>query len=70
MLVSAASPKMRFKGEERTGYQRMDQLAVDECKAEHLKAPPLQQLVEGFYCDKCGVGFVSNDLLQDDCGSP
>ncbi len=35
MLISAASPKKRFAGEERTGYRRMDQLAVDECRLDH-----------------------------------
>ncbi|WP_245220865.1 DUF4365 domain-containing protein [Pseudomonas batumici] len=64
MLIGAASPKRRFNGEERTGYQRVDQLAVDECKPELLKEPPLQQLVDGFYCDQCGAGFVTSSIAQ------
>jgi len=64
MLIGAASPKQRFNGEEKTGHQRVDQLAVDECKPERLKEPPLQQLVDGFYCDHCGAGFVSSDIFQ------
>jgi hypothetical protein len=62
LLIGAASPKKRFNGEEKAGYQRLDQLAVDECKAELLKEPPLQQLVDGFYCDQCGHGFVASAL--------
>jgi len=64
MLIGAASPKKRFDGEEKSGYQRVDQLAVDECRPELLKEPPLQQLVDGFYCGQCGAGFVSSSILQ------
>ncbi|WP_236207810.1 hypothetical protein [Pseudomonas tohonis] len=64
ILIGVASPKKRFDGEEKAGYQRLDQLAVDECKPELLNATPLEQLVDGFYCDHCGVGFVTSDLLQ------
>ena len=42
MLIGAESPRERFNGEEKAGYRRMDQLAVDECKPELLKKPPLQ----------------------------
>lgn len=62
--IGAASPKKRFHGEEKPGYQRVDQLAVDECRPELLKEPPLQQLVDGFYCDQCGAGFVTSSIAQ------
>ncbi|MGY2199391.1 hypothetical protein [Pseudomonas gingeri] len=62
MLIGAASPRKRFNGEEKAGFRRVDQSAVDECKPELLKEPPLQQLVEGFYCDHCGIGFVASGL--------
>ncbi|WP_156684296.1 hypothetical protein [Pseudomonas sp. Leaf127] len=64
MLIGAASPKKRFNGEERAGYQRLDQLAVDECKPDLMNAPPLEQFVDGFYCDQCGVGFVASEIVQ------
>jgi hypothetical protein len=64
ILIGAASPKKRFNGEEKAGYRRLDQLAVDECNPVLLNAAPLNQLVGGFYCDHCGVGFVSSDLVQ------
>ncbi len=64
ILIGAASPKKRFDGEEKAGYQRLDQLAVDECKPALLNAAPLEQLVDGFYCDHCGVGFVTSELLR------
>jgi predicted RNA-binding Zn-ribbon protein involved in translation (DUF1610 family) len=64
ILIGAASPKKRFDGEEKAGYRRLDQLAVDECKPALLKAAPLEQLIDGFYCDNCGLGFVTSDLLQ------
>ncbi|WLG98916.1 hypothetical protein [Pseudomonas beijingensis] len=64
LLIGAASPKKRFNGEEKAGYRRTDQLAIDECKPEMLKPPPLQQLVSGFYCEHCGIGFVRDSLVQ------
>lgn len=48
---------------ERAGFRRVDQLAVDECDAEFLRDPPLQQIISGFYCQNCGVGFVSDRML-------
>lgn len=42
----------------------LDQLAVDECKPSLLKAAPLEQLVDGFYCDLCGVGFVTSEIYK------
>ena len=38
-------------------------LRVDDVKPGHLKEPPLQQFVEGFYCDRCGRGFISEEVL-------
>ena len=64
ILIGAASPKKRFDGEEKVGYQRLDQLAVDECMPALLNASPLEQLIDGFYCDHCAMGFVTSDLVQ------
>ncbi len=64
MLIGAASPKKRFNGEAKVGYRRVDQLTVDDCKPELLKEPPLQQPVDGFYCDHCGAGFVTIRIFQ------
>ena len=63
LLIGQASPKVLFPDEERAGYQRRDQLAVDECNPEELKAAPLKQFVEGYYCSQCGIGFVPDRLL-------
>ncbi len=48
------------------GYQRRDQLAIDEYHVA-LLSPPLDQFVSGLYCEACGVGYVPEvDLnLQD-----
>lgn len=64
LLIGAQSPKKRFNGEEKAGYVRADQLAVDECKPELLRQSPLQQVVAGFYCEHCDVGFVSDSLVR------
>ena len=64
LLIGAKSPKKRFNGEQKSGYVRVDQLAVDECKPELLRESPLQQLVAGFNCEHCDVGFVSDSLVR------
>lgn len=65
LLIGAASPRKLFRdGEERAGYQRKDQLAVDECKKEELQKPPLEQFINGYYCETCGIGFVPDGITS------
>lgn len=64
ILIGAISPKRRFNGEEKTGFRRVDQLAVDECDPAELKPAPLEQFVDGLYCDNCGIAFVSSGLVR------
>jgi hypothetical protein len=64
VLIGRASPRLLFPDEERAGYRRRDQLAIDECSTENLQKAPLQQFVPGFYCHVCGVGFVTNSILK------
>ena len=64
LLIGAASPRKLFHGEERAGYQRKDQLAVDECKVEELQDPPLEQFIKGYYCEICDIGFVPDDIAN------
>jgi hypothetical protein len=33
-------------------------------KPEHLSDRPLEQFVQGHFCEKCGRGFVSEDVLK------
>jgi hypothetical protein len=40
-------------------------LRVDEVRPDRRRAEPLQQFVDGFFCDKCGKGFVATDLAPD-----
>jgi hypothetical protein len=61
ILIGKSSPRRLFPDfEERAGYKRKDQLAVDECKQDALGVPPLEQFVDGCYCENCGIGFVSD----------
>ena len=62
LLIGKVSPKLLFS-EEMAGYRRRDQLAVDECKPDASKATPLNQFVDGYYCEKCGIGFVPDDFV-------
>jgi hypothetical protein len=62
ILIGKASPNALFD-DERAGYQRKDQLAMDECKPEALGNPPLEQFLDGYFCAYCGIGFVSDCVL-------
>ncbi|WP_248741332.1 MULTISPECIES: hypothetical protein [unclassified Pseudomonas] len=64
ILIGAASPSKLFPEEEKTGYRRLDQLAIDECEPQSLNAPPLEQFINGLYCDQCAIGFVANTLVK------
>jgi hypothetical protein len=39
-------------------------LRADDISPENLSGPPLEQFVDGFYCDRCRKGFVSEDKLK------
>lgn len=65
LLIGAASPRKIFGvDEERAGYRRKNQLAVDECKTELLQETPLQQFIKGYYCEACGTGFVPDNIAN------
>ena len=40
-------------------------LRVDDLKKEHLQPEPLEQFVEGYLCDKCERGFVSETAANE-----
>jgi hypothetical protein len=64
LLIGKASPAVLFPNEEKAGYQRRDQVSIDECNPAFLQPPPLEQFVSGYYCAACGVGFVLNNLVN------
>ncbi|MBE3024863.1 hypothetical protein GQ37_005190 [Janthinobacterium sp. BJB1] len=66
ILIGKASPRALFcdEGEERAGYRRADQLAIDECTAAALGKAPLEQFLDGYYCGGCDVGFVADSVRQ------
>jgi hypothetical protein len=39
-------------------------LRVDDLKEGAVQASPLEQFVQGHYCDKCGRGFVADEWLN------
>ena len=39
-------------------------LRVDDVKPESVRTSPLQQFVEGYWCDSCGRAFVSEKILN------
>jgi hypothetical protein len=65
ILIGKNSPAKIFPDyAEMAGYRRKDQIATDECHSEYLGAPPLEQFVDGLYCEKCGVGFVADTMVK------
>ncbi len=40
-------------------------LRVDDVQAQALRDSPLEQFIDGFYCDGCGKGFVSENILRE-----
>jgi len=40
-------------------------LRVDDVDERKLREGPLEQFIDGFYCDSCSRGFVSGDGLKE-----
>ena len=40
-------------------------LRVDDVQLEKLRDHPLEQFIDGFYCDRCNKGFVSEEGLKE-----
>ncbi|WP_158903602.1 hypothetical protein [Burkholderia sp. L27(2015)] len=55
---------LRTAPEERAGYKRPDQLAIDECCPQAIHPAPLAQFLRGLYCEKCEIGFIPDDLVK------
>lgn len=39
-------------------------LRVDDVKPSSIRPPPLEQFVDGYICDKCERGFISEAVLE------
>ena len=40
-------------------------LRADDLKSEHKRDGPLEQFVDGFYCESCDKGFISDESIKD-----
>jgi hypothetical protein len=40
-------------------------MRVDDIRPEHTKEAPLEQFVEGYYCNRCGKGFIAEGALNE-----
>ena len=59
LLIGAKSPNAEL-----AGYQRLDQLAVDELQVQYQSADPLRQFIKGCYCNHCSIGFVPTYFIK------
>jgi hypothetical protein len=47
------------------GYEYFTSLRVDAVQPQYLREHPLEQFLDGFFCDRCKKGFVSEKGLQE-----
>jgi hypothetical protein len=40
-------------------------LRVDDVQTQNVHEHPLEQFIDGFYCDRCNKGFVSEQVLNE-----
>jgi hypothetical protein len=40
-------------------------MRVDDIRPELTKESPLEQFVDGYYCERCGKGFVAEATLNE-----
>jgi hypothetical protein len=40
-------------------------LRVDDLVPEDVRSPPLEQFVDGFYCERCERAFVPDRVVRD-----
>jgi hypothetical protein len=40
-------------------------LRVDDVRPENLRPHPLEQFIDGYFCEKCGHAFVSEAVLKE-----
>jgi hypothetical protein len=49
---------------ERSACGCQGDLSVDALKPEFVREPPLQQFVAGFYCERCSIGFIPEEIAK------
>jgi hypothetical protein len=62
-MLAKYSPAEAFKRDRNAGYRRTDKLAVDECDRSILLPLPLEQFVNRWYGDRCGIGYIPDSYL-------
>lgn len=40
-------------------------LRVDDVQDQSVRERSLEQFIDGFYCDRCNKGFVSEEVLKE-----
>jgi hypothetical protein len=40
-------------------------LRVDDVQDQSVRERPLEQFIDGFYCDRCNRGFISEEVLKE-----
>ena len=60
-------PDQRYDPESGEIIRFIADLRVYAVAPSHRREAPLEQFVNGFYCDACGLGFVSEQILSAEC---
>jgi hypothetical protein len=47
---------------------RFSAVCVQDVAPQYIRDRPLEQFVDGLYCDQCNIGFVSEAILEDGWG--
>jgi hypothetical protein len=55
---------LKHQPDERSACSCQNDLSVDGLKPEFSQEAPLQQFVLGGFCDRCGVGFVPEEMAK------
>ena len=69
LMLEKYSPAEIFKSVGKYNrYMHIPQtdLVIGSCNPQVLSSPPLEQFVTGFYCDRCGIGYIPDSYLKPD----
>ena len=64
MIDKLNAEHLKYNPNERSACACQGDLSVDGLKPEFVIEGPLQQFVQGLFCEVCGVGFVPEEMAK------